>query len=640
MRTASEDRYVQYVWPPPPDEARIQLVDVFSSRAEVEGTSSLSRRLIGASPASPFDRLIKPFGVAFDTQGRVLVTDSATAALIRFDRAGRRMDVFGTRGRIRLKLPLGLHVATDGTVYVADATLAQVVAFDVEGNVAAVFGRAGDLVNPTDATLSPNGERLYVADSRAHQIVVFDIESGSVVSRLGGPGSGEGEFSYPTSLAFGPDGSLFIVDQMNARVQLLDADGEYVDTLGGRGVGFADFVRPKDVAVDDNGYVYVTDNAFNNVQLFDVDFALLTFVGEGGLNPGQFQGASGVAVQGDRFAVVDQIGHRVQVFRFLTPPVAAGSATSTGSAGQPLRRTEGEAVLVPSVTTEQGSRSLEQGTERSRIPASTEAAAGTEGRRAETESEQGIDLSSAPSEEAAVEPPTPVPASRLNDVRVQVEVDGVAILLSGDGAFKYRAFSLADPFRFVMDLIGVMNGLEANVVPVNEQVVKGVRIAQYKAEPELVTRVVVDLVDGVSPVLEPDGMQLGMRFDPAHGELTGSPGEDLRAVKQVVGKWEQAWEDQRIEDYLACYSDSFNPSGGMDRLTWESRRRELVAAAQWIDIQVEGLQIEKVGENRVVVSFDQSYASNLLTDRVIKKLELVLEGEWWKIARESVGQSF
>jgi hypothetical protein len=71
------------------------------------------------------------------------------------------------------------------------------------------------------------------------------------------------------------------------------------------------------VAVDRRGFIYVTDNAFNNVQLFDADFQLLTFVGSGGRGPGTFWGASGVGVRGDEFAVVDQLGHRLQLFRFL-----------------------------------------------------------------------------------------------------------------------------------------------------------------------------------------------------------------------------------------------------------------------------------------------------------------------------------
>ena len=50
--------------------------------------------------------------------------------------------------------------------------------------------------------------------------------------------------------------------------------------------------------------------------------ALLTFVGEAGQTPGHFAGASGVAVKGDRFAVVDQLGGRLQLFRFVVPKTA------------------------------------------------------------------------------------------------------------------------------------------------------------------------------------------------------------------------------------------------------------------------------------------------------------------------------
>jgi DNA-binding beta-propeller fold protein YncE len=194
-----------------------------------------------------------------------------------------------------------------------------VVAIDADGDLRAVFGKPGDLENPTDAALSPDGSRLFVADSKAHRIVVFDAASGERLSSFGRRGEGEGEFGFPTSLAFDTAGNLLVVDQINSRVQVLAEDGSYLDEFGSLGVGFANFVRPKDVAIDELDLVYVTDAAFNNVQIFDPDYGLLTFIGSGGGEPGQFQIASGVAVQGDRFAVVDQLNRRVQVFRFVIP---------------------------------------------------------------------------------------------------------------------------------------------------------------------------------------------------------------------------------------------------------------------------------------------------------------------------------
>ncbi len=318
-RTAAADPYAEYVWPPPPDEPRIKLEAVISQRADVEARTRLRRMLIGSSPEQIYDRLRKPYAVAFDGRGRILVTDWGTAAIIRYDRDEGGMDVLGTRGALRLKQPLGISVGPDDTIYVADPGLRRIVRFDAEGKLVAAYGRDGDLVNPTDAVVAPDGKRLFVADSKAHEIVIFDLESGDRRGSIGARGQGEGEFAFPTSLAFGPEGSLFVVDQINARIQVFDDEGEFLDTFGELGVGFGNFVRPKDVAVDEVGLIYVTDNAFNNVQLFDADFTLLTFVGEGGRGPGRFYGASGVAVQGDSFAVVDQLGRRVQLFRFLVP---------------------------------------------------------------------------------------------------------------------------------------------------------------------------------------------------------------------------------------------------------------------------------------------------------------------------------
>lgn len=314
----AEDRFAEYVWPPPPDEARIRLVDVIYGRANVELESRIDKVLFGASPRERFDWLRKPFAVEYDGRGRILVTDLELAGLLRFDLEARRVDVFGTTGLVTLRLPFGIGVDRErNVVYVADGARKTVVAFDETGKIVSLYGREGELLNPTDAEISPDGRELYVADSKAHKIVVFDVETAEVVRSFGRRGEGEGEFHFPTSLKFSPEGALYVVDQLNARLQVVDREGRFIDSLGGRGTGFGKFVRPKDVAIDAYGLIYVTDAAFNNVQLFDADFTLLTFVGEGGPSPGRFLNASGVAVYGDRFAVVDQLGHRLQLFRFL-----------------------------------------------------------------------------------------------------------------------------------------------------------------------------------------------------------------------------------------------------------------------------------------------------------------------------------
>jgi hypothetical protein len=68
--------YADYVWPPPPDTPRIRLDDIIWGRADVQAKSGLQRALLGAPPQNPYEWFKRPFGVAFDAKGRILVTDS------------------------------------------------------------------------------------------------------------------------------------------------------------------------------------------------------------------------------------------------------------------------------------------------------------------------------------------------------------------------------------------------------------------------------------------------------------------------------------------------------------------------------------------------------------------------------------
>jgi DNA-binding beta-propeller fold protein YncE len=345
--TPTKINYDQYVWPPPPDPPRIQLEDLVFGRVDTLAKSRFQRALLGSSPQGPYDWLKRPFAVAWDVRGRLLVTDSALGALFRFDRAARKADVLGTTGAVTLRTPLGLDVGRDGRIYVADVGIHKVVAFDPEGAVRAVYGREGELENPTDVAVSPDGRSLYVADSKAHRIAIFDVATARRLRTIGRRGLGEGEFNFPSAVAFDSSGNLLVVDQINARVQVLTEEGRYLSQFGGLGVGYANFVRPKDVAVDEAGFVYITDAAFGNVQIFDANLRLLTYVGSNGQNPGQFQIASGVAARANEFAVVDQLGRRVQIFRYVVPKTTDTAALVAAASPPPARVKEPPAKPQP-----------------------------------------------------------------------------------------------------------------------------------------------------------------------------------------------------------------------------------------------------------------------------------------------------
>ncbi len=145
------------------------------------------------------------------------------------------------------------------------------------------------------------------------------------------------------------------------------------------------------------------------------------------------------------------------------------------------------------------------------------------------------------------ETPEGVPATQLQGVDVTTGEGSTVIWIAGDGAFYYSTFPLSEPYRFVVDLIGVVNTSPVSSIAVQGQVVDGVRVAQYKPQPELVSRVVIDLVDPVAPEVEatPDGLKLTFAVAPAAVTLAeaGAELEDSSEAEALEQAVEEVVED-------------------------------------------------------------------------------------------------
>jgi len=106
-------------------------------------------------------------------------------------------------------------------------------------------------------------------------------------------------------------------------------------------------------------------------------------------------------------------------------------------------------------------------------------------------------------------PETPLPAATVATAASLLAVDplqvgdGVVVSLRGDRSIDGRAFELPDPARVVIDLPGVINRVDRHVFTVNAPLVRRIRVAQYRAVPEPITRVVIDLEADAGYVIEP-----------------------------------------------------------------------------------------------------------------------------------------
>ena len=199
------------------------------------------------------------------------------------------------------------------------------------GNGAAL----GQLSRPRGVAVAPDGS-LYVADTLNHRIQHFD-GAGEPLGQWGSfsppPQEGEapppGTFNEPWGVAVAPDGTVYVTDTWNHRIQHFTASGEFLGMFGKFGqAGQPDeFWGPRGLAVDAKGRLFVVDTGNKRVVVFDADGQPVGQFGGFGLQLGGLDEPVGVAIDGQgRVFVADTWNRRVQVFEEVADSVFSAVA--------------------------------------------------------------------------------------------------------------------------------------------------------------------------------------------------------------------------------------------------------------------------------------------------------------------------
>jgi DNA-binding beta-propeller fold protein YncE len=179
----------------------------------------------------------------------------------------------------------------------------------------------GQFLNPRDIAVSPDGS-IYIADTLNHRIQHLSAD-GSVLQVWGSYGettqeedAPRGAFYEPWGVAVGPDGSVYVTDTWNHRIQHFSADGEFLAMWGFFGQGDTPYALwgPRDIAIDSQGQVYVTDTGNKRVVVYDSNGNFISQFGSLGYEQGQFDEPVGIAVDSDGLVyIADTWNQRIQI---------------------------------------------------------------------------------------------------------------------------------------------------------------------------------------------------------------------------------------------------------------------------------------------------------------------------------------
>ncbi len=189
-----------------------------------------------------------------------------------------------------------------------------------------IIGTSGSEPGQFEAPLSiafASDGSMYVADSRNHRIQLLSPE-GDVLNTWGSfanileESAPSGTFNEPWGIAVGPDGSVYVADTWNHRIQKFTSDGTFITMWGTFGAGATpqELWGPRDVAVDTEGRVFVADTGNKRILLFNEDGSFLSQISSGGFGPGELDEPVGIAIGTDStLYVADTWNQRVQVFK-------------------------------------------------------------------------------------------------------------------------------------------------------------------------------------------------------------------------------------------------------------------------------------------------------------------------------------
>jgi hypothetical protein len=252
-------------------------------------------------------------GVACDSKNRVYVFLRGPQPVRVFEADGRPVATWGEGAFVR---PHGIFIDRQDQVYCTDDFDHTVRVFSTDGKLRLTLGTSGKPSDtgatsidyrtikhsgppfhfPTNVAVGPTGD-IFVSDGYGNARIHRFAPDGKLLLSWGSPGRGAGQFHVPHGIAVDADGTVYVADRENSRIQLFSSEGECVGE-------WRDVARPCQVFIWDENF----------------------FVAELGYRAGRWPGTGEAepGATGGRVSVFDRHGMEEAAWGGGEDPTAAG----------------------------------------------------------------------------------------------------------------------------------------------------------------------------------------------------------------------------------------------------------------------------------------------------------------------------